>query len=160
MFAPKGKESDFTSRVGNCDTRYLVSHSSSVTGTQPEHFSFSISACLCYLVAPTATMAKHFTLVAFFTSSHLFCRWRCTALPPYRGPDCLNTAWGSKVKNSCSAEAGFRRTLKFRAANVFMHQHFPVVKALPIALPNMPQSLEDPVSQHLAHSSGLSHCTK
>lgn len=160
IFAQKGKESDFISRERNWNPRYMVSYSFSATGTQPKHFFFSISAYLRYLVALMATMAKHFTFAAFFTSSHLFYRWKCTVLPPYRGPDCLNAAQGSKVKNSCSADAGLRRPWKFRVANVFLHQHFQALKGLLTALPNVSQSLEDQVSQHLAHSSSLSHCTK
>ena len=70
-----------------------------------------------------------------------------------QGLDCLNTAWGSKVKISCSAEAGHRRPLKFRAANVFLCQRFQVVKGLPVVLTNTPQPLEDQMSQHLTHSS-------
>lgn len=90
----------------------------------------------------------------------LVLQMKCTALALHRHPNCLNITWNSKAKTSC-ADAGLRRPLKFRAAHVFLHQHFQVVKGLPIALPNMPQSLEDQVSQHqLIPHSGLSHCTK
>lgn len=82
-------------------------------------FPFFISACLCYSSCSYCHNMKHFTLVEFFTSSHLFCRCKCTALLLHGAAGCLSTAWGSRVKNSCSAE--FRRSPTFRAANVFLH---------------------------------------
>lgn len=95
--------------------------------------AFCISVCLQYLVAPTVKRAKHFTLVAFFTSSHLLCRRKCTSLPLSWSPNGLSSCWAARWKPLVLQGSG---ALRLRAANVFLNEHFQVLQGLAITLPN------------------------
>lgn len=138
--------------IGTPDICFLIL---SVAKTQHKGFLFYISSCLCYLVAPTATTAKDFTLIAFFTPSHLFCRWKCPALLPHRAAGCLNTAWGlqSETLLFCKVQ-GASDVQSWKCLFKLM---FPGTSR---SADSTPQPLEGQISQCPSGSSGSSWCTK
>lgn len=99
--------------------------------------------------------AKDFTLIAFFTPSHLFCRWKCPALPPHWAAGCLNTAWGlqSETLLFCKVQ-GASDVQSWKCLFKLM---FPGTSR---SADSTPQPLEGQISQCPSGSSGFSWCTK
>lgn len=156
--APQGKKSDYISGVENWDTRYLVSYSFSATGTRRKHFSFSVSACLLFGCSYCHSGQELHALSTFHLITPVL-QMEMHSPAATQGPRLPERCLELRGENLLFCRgAGLKRPLKFRAASVFLHQCFQVVKGL--ALPNVHQSLEDQGSQHqLIPHSALLHCT-